>query len=179
MVDRKDLDYQTMKEFNAFKKDSVDVTDNTNSLVKQLTDDTKLVLTTIQKLNNAVSKARHEKRLAHLQHKKLVFIFDECHRSQFGKTHGIIIFEAQVGLLEVNSPCPQFPADQINCTLFLKASAIKKKLKCQPITLKHSPKIPIYLIVISSFITYIYYLNIFTPPTPYNFPHEIKSFTIL
>ena len=53
VVDRKDLDYQTMKEFNGFKKDSVDVTDNTRSLVRQLTDDTKLVLTTIQKLNNA------------------------------------------------------------------------------------------------------------------------------
>lgn len=90
VVDRKDLDYQTMKEFNAFKKDSVDVTDNTRSLVKQLTDDTKLVLTTIQKLNNAVSKAHYENRLAHLQNKKLVFIFDECHRSQFGETHGRI-----------------------------------------------------------------------------------------
>ncbi|MDU8886313.1 type I restriction endonuclease subunit R [Yeosuana sp. MJ-SS3] len=90
VVDRKDLDYQTMKEFNAFKKDSVDVTDNTHSLVKQLTDDTKLVLTTIQKLNNAVSKAHYENRLAHLQNKKLVFIFDECHRSQFGETHGRI-----------------------------------------------------------------------------------------
>lgn len=87
VVDRKDLDYQTMKEFNAFKKDSVDVTDNTRSLVKQLTDDSKLVLTTIQKLNNAISKARYEKNLAHLQNKKLVFIFDECHRSQFGDTH--------------------------------------------------------------------------------------------
>ena len=90
VVDRKDLDYQTMKEFNAFKKDSVDVTDNTQSLVKQLTDDTKLVLTTIQKLNNAVSKAHYENRLSHLQNKKLVFIFDECHRSQFGETHGRI-----------------------------------------------------------------------------------------
>tara|TARA_R110002051_G_scaffold181460_1_gene250946 strand:+ start:13648 stop:16521 length:2874 start_codon:yes stop_codon:yes gene_type:complete len=90
VVDRKDLDYQTMKEFNAFKKDSVDVTDNTHSLVKQLTDDTKLVLTTIQKLNNAVSKAHYENRLAHLQDKKLVFIFDECHRSQFGETHSRI-----------------------------------------------------------------------------------------
>lgn len=90
VVDRKDLDYQTMKEFNAFKKDSVDVTDNTHSLVKQLTDDTKLVLTTIQKLNNAVSKVHYENRLAHLQNKKLVFIFDECHRSQFGETHGRI-----------------------------------------------------------------------------------------
>ncbi|WP_020536133.1 type I restriction endonuclease subunit R [Lewinella cohaerens] len=90
VVDRKDLDYQTMKEFNAFKEDSVDVTDNTRSLVKQLTDDTKLVLTTIQKLNNAISKAHYENRLTHLQDKKMVFIFDECHRSQFGETHGRI-----------------------------------------------------------------------------------------
>lgn len=87
VVDRKDLDYQTMLEFNSFKKDSVDVTDNTQSLVKQLTDDSILVLTTIQKLNNAISKANYEKRLTHLQDKKVVFIFDECHRSQFGDTH--------------------------------------------------------------------------------------------
>ncbi len=90
VVDRKDLDYQTMLEFNSFKKDSVDVTDNTKSLVKQLTDDSKLVLTTIQKLNNAVSKARYSNRLAPLRGKKVVFIFDECHRSQFGHTHKAI-----------------------------------------------------------------------------------------
>jgi type I restriction enzyme R subunit len=87
VVDRKDLDYQTMNEFNAFKKDSVDVTNNTASLVRQLTDDTKLVLTTIQKLNNAISKAHFENKLTHLRDKKVVFIFDECHRSQFGDTH--------------------------------------------------------------------------------------------
>jgi len=87
VVDRKDLDYQTMQEFNSFKKGSVDVTDNTASLVNQLTDDTKLVLTTIQKLNNAISKAHYEKKLTSLQDKKIVFIFDECHRSQFGETH--------------------------------------------------------------------------------------------
>jgi len=87
VVDRKDLDYQTMQEFNAFKKDSVDVTDNTASLVKQLTDDTKLVLTTIQKLNNAITKHHYENKLGHLKDKKIVFIFDECHRSQFGETH--------------------------------------------------------------------------------------------
>ena len=91
VVDRKDLDYQTMQEFNAFKKDSVDVTDNTASLVKQLTDDTKLVLTTIQKLNNAISKYHYETKLGHLKDKKIVFIFDECHRSQFGDTHDRII----------------------------------------------------------------------------------------
>jgi type I restriction enzyme R subunit len=86
VVDRKDLDYQTMKEFNAFKKGSVDVTDNTQSLAEQLKDDTKLVLTTIQKLNNAVS-SRYQNQIQGLRDKKLVFIFDECHRSQFGETH--------------------------------------------------------------------------------------------
>ena len=89
VVDRKDLDYQTMKEFNSFKEGSVDVTDNTSSLVKQLKDDTKLVLTTIQKLNNAISD-RYRTSIDHLKNEKLVFIFDECHRSQFGETHGKI-----------------------------------------------------------------------------------------
>ncbi|MEP7237877.1 MAG: type I restriction endonuclease subunit R [Ferruginibacter sp.] len=88
VVDRKDLDYQTMQEFNSFKKGSVDVTDNTASLVAQLTDTTKLVLTTIQKLNNAITKHHYENKLGHLKDKKIVFIFDECHRSQFGETHG-------------------------------------------------------------------------------------------
>jgi len=87
VVDRKDLDYQTMQEFNSFKKGSVDVTNDTRSLVKQLTDDTKLVLTTIQKLNNAITIGHYENRLEHLKEKKVVFIFDECHRSQFGATH--------------------------------------------------------------------------------------------
>lgn len=86
VVDRKDLDYQTMTEFNAFKKDSVDVTDNTQSLVRQLTDGTKLVLTTIQKLNNAISD-RFRSSIDQLQDKRIIFIFDECHRSQFGETH--------------------------------------------------------------------------------------------
>ncbi|MDF2450428.1 MAG: deoxyribonuclease HsdR [Bacteroidota bacterium] len=91
VVDRKDLDYQTMNEFNAFKKDSVDVTNNTASLVKQLTDDSKLVLTTIQKLNNAITKKHYETKLGHLKDQKVVFIFDECHRSQFGETHDRIV----------------------------------------------------------------------------------------
>tara|TARA_R110002051_G_scaffold209560_1_gene275369 strand:- start:398 stop:3271 length:2874 start_codon:yes stop_codon:yes gene_type:complete len=90
VVDRKDLDYQTMKEFNSFKKDSVDVTKNTNSLVKQLASDSKLVLTTIQKLNNAISKNQYEHTLADLKNKRVVIIFDECHRSQFGETHKLI-----------------------------------------------------------------------------------------
>jgi len=87
VVDRKDLDYQTMKEFNSFKPDSVDVTNNTRSLVKQLSDDSKLTVTTIQKLNNAIMKGNHRKAIQHLVDKRIVFIFDECHRSQFGETH--------------------------------------------------------------------------------------------
>jgi len=87
VVDRKDLDYQTMKEFNSFKKDSVDVTNNTRSLVRQFRDDTRLIVTTIQKLNNAISKKRYESGMKHLKDKRMVFIFDECHRSQFGETH--------------------------------------------------------------------------------------------
>ncbi|NQY66707.1 MAG: type I restriction endonuclease subunit R, partial [Flavobacteriales bacterium] len=90
VVDRKDLDYQTMTEFNSFKKGSVDVTDNTSTLVKQLSDDTQLVVTTIQKLNNAISKTKYQSRIEKLGDKRIVFIFDECHRSQFGQTHKAI-----------------------------------------------------------------------------------------
>ena len=88
VVDRKDLDYQTCKEFNGFSKGSVDETTDTRNLVKQLNDDsTKLILTTIQKLNNAIMKEHYLSKVTHLQDKKFVFIFDECHRSQFGDTH--------------------------------------------------------------------------------------------
>jgi len=87
VVDRRDLDYQTTKEFNNFSDGSVDGTDNTKALVKQFGDDTKLMVTTIQKLNNAISNKRYAKVMEPLQDKKMVFIFDECHRSQFGETH--------------------------------------------------------------------------------------------
>lgn len=87
MVDRKDLDYQTTVEFNAFSKGSIDGTNNTNTLVKQLAGDNKLIVTTIQKLNTAITKTRHLSQLDKLKQERIVFIFDECHRSQFGKTH--------------------------------------------------------------------------------------------
>ena len=87
VVDRKDLDYQTSKEFNSFSKGSIDGTNNTNTLVNQLSGDTKLIITTIQKLNTAITKNRYQTRIEGLSDKKVVFIFDECHRSQFGKTH--------------------------------------------------------------------------------------------
>ena len=63
VVDRKDLDYQTTKEFNSFSKGSIDGTDNTKALVKQFSDDTKLIVTTIQKLNTAISKKQYFNRI--------------------------------------------------------------------------------------------------------------------
>jgi type I restriction enzyme, R subunit len=88
VVDRADLDAQTQREFNAFKEGCVDNTQNTASLVEQFTDKTKpLIVTTIQKLNNALSINRYDKVMGELADKRIVFIFDECHRSQFGETH--------------------------------------------------------------------------------------------
>jgi type I restriction enzyme R subunit len=90
VVDRKDLDYQTTKEFNSFSKGSIDGTDNTKALVNQFTDDTKLIVTTIQKLNTAISKKQYLDKMDKLKNERIVFIFDECHRSQFGETHNRI-----------------------------------------------------------------------------------------
>lgn len=87
VVDRKDLDYQTAKEFNSFSRGSIDGTNNTNTLVKQLAGDTRLIVTTIQKLHSAIGKTRYVGKMAALRDERIVFIFDECHRSQFGKTH--------------------------------------------------------------------------------------------
>jgi type I restriction enzyme R subunit len=91
-VDRCDLDYQTSREFNEFSPGSIDSTENTGMLVKQFADtNVKLIVTTIQKLNTAITKERHQKVMDDLAEKKVVFIFDECHRSQFGETHKRIV----------------------------------------------------------------------------------------
>ncbi|MEL7274535.1 MAG: type I restriction endonuclease subunit R [Pseudomonadota bacterium] len=87
VVDRKDLDFQTIREFNSFAPDSVDGTTSTAKLVKQFSDDTKIIVTTLQKLNTAISRDKHLAKMADLKDKRMVFIFDECHRSQFGDTH--------------------------------------------------------------------------------------------
>ncbi|MGC8555365.1 MAG: type I restriction endonuclease subunit R, partial [Candidatus Acidulodesulfobacterium sp.] len=91
VVDRKDLDTQTVKKFNEYCEGSVDGTENTKELVKQLKDDhRKLIVTTIQKLDIAINKEHYNKQFEFLKDKKIVIIFDECHRSQFGKTHANI-----------------------------------------------------------------------------------------
>jgi type I restriction enzyme R subunit len=91
VVDRKDLDIQTTKEFNSFSDGSVDGTDNTQSLVKQLKDQSrKLIVTTIQKMDIAIGREGYLKQFEYLRDEKVVIIFDECHRSQFGTTHARI-----------------------------------------------------------------------------------------
>ncbi len=82
VVDRKDLDYQTMKEYQRFSPDSVNGSDSTAGLKRNLDkDDNKIIVTTIQKLNNLI---KTESDLP-IYNKQVVFIFDECHRSQFGE----------------------------------------------------------------------------------------------
>jgi len=82
VVDRKDLDYQTMKEYQRFSPDSVNGSDSTAGLKRNLDkDDNKIIVTTIQKLNNLM---KNESDLP-IYGKQVVFIFDECHRSQFGE----------------------------------------------------------------------------------------------
>ncbi|WP_419885725.1 type I restriction endonuclease subunit R [Paenibacillus sp. B-A-8] len=91
LVDRKDLDSQTLAEFNKFEPDSVDMTDDTSKLVTQISDLTKpLIVTTIQKMANAIKKPRYEQIMKPYQQERVVFIIDECHRSQFGKMKKLV-----------------------------------------------------------------------------------------
>lgn len=88
LVDRKDLDKQTLDEFNKFDPGCVDMTNETFKLVQQIKDSTKpLIITTIQKMANACSNPRYASVMEKYKDKKTVFIIDECHRSQFGDMH--------------------------------------------------------------------------------------------
>ena len=96
VVDRKDLDRQTREEFNRFQEGSVEENTNTETLVRRLLSDDyadKVIVTTIQKLGLALdgtNKKNYKERLLPLRDKRVVFIFDECHRSQFGENHQAI-----------------------------------------------------------------------------------------
>lgn len=96
VVDRKDLDRQTREEFNKFQENCVEENTNTGTLVKRMLSDDyadKVIVTTIQKLGIALdssNKNNYKDRLIHLKDKRIVFIFDECHRSQFGDNHKAI-----------------------------------------------------------------------------------------
>ena len=98
VVDRRDLDHQTIKEFNSFSDGSFEGTEDSKALIDQLLGkykskkdgfkNTDLIVTTIQKLNMAI---KNFKDTNPFQDKRIVFIFDECHRGQFGKTHANIV----------------------------------------------------------------------------------------
>lgn len=96
VVDRKDLDRQTREEFNKFQENCVEENTNTGTLVRRMLSDDyadKVIVTTIQKLSVALdssNKNNYKDRLIHLKDKRIVFIFDECHRSQFGYNHKAI-----------------------------------------------------------------------------------------
>ena len=87
VVDRHDLDTQTQSEYEAFEPGAVDGTDNTDELVKRLHSNSKIIITTIQKLNAAVSKMWYSNKIEAIRHSRIVMIFDECHRSHFGESH--------------------------------------------------------------------------------------------
>ena len=87
VVDRHDLDTQTQSEYEAFEPGAVDGTDNTDELVKRLQSNSKIIITTIQKLNAAVSKTWYSNKIEAIRHSRIVMIFDECHRSHFGESH--------------------------------------------------------------------------------------------
>lgn len=91
VVDRKDLDYQTNQEYDKFSKGSVSSATNTDDLIRKFNDpNVSIIVTTIQKLNNAIS-GRNLVKIKSIQNERMVFIFDECHRSQFGDTHKNIV----------------------------------------------------------------------------------------
>ena len=88
LVDRKDLDKQTLDEFNKFDPGCVDMTNQTDKLIQQIKDSSKpLIITTIQKMANACSNPKYASVMEKYKDLKTVFIIDECHRSQFGDMH--------------------------------------------------------------------------------------------
>ena len=91
VVDRHDLDTQTQSEYEAFEPGAVDSTDNTYQLIKRLGGKSKIIITTIQKLNCAVTRDYYNQHLQEVRDKKVVMIFDECHRSHFGDCHKNIV----------------------------------------------------------------------------------------
>lgn len=91
VVDRHDLDTQTQAEYEAFEPGAVDATEDTYELIKRFNSDKKIILTTIQKLNTAVKKDYYRKRIESMRDKRVVMIFDECHRSHFGECHKNIV----------------------------------------------------------------------------------------
>ena len=147
VVDRKDLDRQTREEFNKFQEGCVEENTNTETLVQRLLSNdyaNKVIVTTIQKLGLALDgsyKNNYKERLEPLKKKRIVFIFDECHRSQFGENHKSIkeFFEnAQLfgftgtPIFEKNSNYQQINGQ--NCSYKTTVDIFEKELHAYTIT---------------------------------------------
>lgn len=91
VVDRHDLDTQTQSEYDAFEPCAVDSTSDTSELTRRLQSDSKIIITTIQKLNAAVTRPWYSSKLQEIKDSRIVMIFDECHRSHFGDSHKNIV----------------------------------------------------------------------------------------
>ena len=88
LIDRRDLDTQTTEDFNEYEKNSVDQTEDTKALTEQTKDkNRKLIITTIQKMSHAINDSKYKSIMEEYANEKVVFLIDECHRSQFGKMH--------------------------------------------------------------------------------------------
>lgn len=109
VVDRKDLDYQTMKEYDKFQKGAANSNGSTKVLTKQLEDtNSKIIITTIQKLDNFVKKNKGH----NIFNQEVVLIFDECHRSQFGEMHKSIVKNFKKYYLFGFTGTPIFPVNR-------------------------------------------------------------------
>lgn len=91
VVDRHDLDTQTQSEYEAFEPGAVDSTENTTELTRRLESDSNIIITTIQKLNAAVTRPWYSSKIQQVKDSRIVMIFDECHRSHFGDSHKNIV----------------------------------------------------------------------------------------
>ncbi len=121
VVDRKDLDYQTMKEYQRFSPDSVNGSDSTAGLKRNLDkDDNKIIVTTIQKLNNLM---KGDSDLP-IYNKQVVFIFDECHRSQFGEAQKNLKKKFKKFCQFGFTGTPIFPDEIVNGRLVRKGNAL-------------------------------------------------------
>ena len=111
LVDRRDLDSQTIDEFNKFEPDSVDMVDSTASLVKKIKDSNKkMIVTTIQKMSNAINRNAHV--LEEYRKKRVIFIIDECHRTQFGDMHKAISSHFENAQYFGFTGTPRFPENK-------------------------------------------------------------------
>lgn len=114
VVDRKDLDYQTMKEYDRFQKGSANSNTSTAVLTRQLNDSSsKIIITTIQKLDNFIKKNLANE----VYNKEIVVIFDECHRSQFGDMHKRIVGKFKKYYIFGFTGTPIFPANCVGNSL--------------------------------------------------------------